>query len=113
MADLLSKGHQGLNLLSAVEAANKIANGEITAKSLVEDCLQRIEERDPTIGAWQHLDRGHTLVQAQEVDEGIRTGPLAGVPIGIKDNFDTRDMPTGYGTSISVSYTHLTLPTKA
>ena len=100
MADLRSKGHQGLNLLSAVEAANKIANGEITAKSLVEDCLQRIEERDPIIGAWQHLDRDYTLVQAQEVDEGIRTGPLAGVPIGIKDNFDTRDMPTGYGTSI-------------
>ena len=100
MADLRNKGHQGLNLLVAVDAAQRIACGDITSKQLVLDCLQRIEDRDTEIGAWKFIDPDYAIEQANECDDGLRSGPLFGVPIGIKDNFDTKDMPTEYGTSI-------------
>ena len=100
MTDLKKYGHQGLNLLNATDAAKQIAAGHITSQQLVADCLQRIQERDPVIGAWKFLDPHHALAQARACDNGERTGPLLGVPVGIKDNFDTKDMPTEYGTAI-------------
>ena len=100
MTDLRECGHQGLNLLKATDAAQQIAAGHITSHQLVTDCLQRIQERDPRIGAWKFLDPDLPLAQARACDEGERTGPLLGVPVGIKDNFDTRDMPTEYGTAV-------------
>ena len=100
MADLRNMGHQGLNLLVAVDAAQRIACGDITSKQLVMDCLQRIEDRDTEIGAWKFIDPDYAIEQANECDDGLRSGPLLGVPIGIKDSFDTKDMPTEYGTSI-------------
>ena len=100
MTDLQKNGHQGLNLLNATDAAKQIAAGHITSQQLVADCLQRIQERDPVIGAWKFLDPHHALAQARACDNGERTGPLLGVPVGIKDNFDTKDMPTEYGTAI-------------
>ena len=100
MTDLKKCGHQGLNLLNATDAAKQVAAGHITAEKLVTDCLQRIQERDPHIGAWKFLDPAQALAQARACDNGERTGPLLGVPVGIKDNFDTKDMPTEYGTSV-------------
>jgi len=100
LTDLREKGHQGLNLLSAVEALEKLRTDEITSTQLVQDCLLRIEGRDPEFGTWQYLDPAYALAQAAEADEGRRIGPLVGIPIGIKDNFDTKDMPTEYGTTI-------------
>ena len=100
MTDLRKYGHQGLNLLNATDAAQQIAAGHITSHQLVTDCLQRIQERDPRIGAWKFLDPDLPLAQARACDEGERTGPLLGVPVGIKDNFDTKDMPTEYGTAV-------------
>ena len=100
MTDLKKCGHQGLNLLNATDAAKQISAGKITSEQLVTDCLQRIQERDPRIGAWKFIDPAQALVQARACDNGERTGPLLGVPVGIKDNFDTKDMPTEYGTSV-------------
>ena len=104
MTDLRPKGYQGLNLLSANAAARLIASGEITSHQLVTDCLRRIRERDPAIGAWKFLDPDYALTQAIACDESQQTGPLQGIPIGIKDNFDTKDMPTEYGTAIYPGY---------
>ena len=100
MTDLKKCGHQGLNLLNATDAAKQISAGKITSEQLVTDCLQRIQERDPRIGAWKFLDPAQALAQARACDNGERTGPLLGVPVGIKDNFDTKDMPTEYGTAV-------------
>ncbi len=90
----------GLNGLSAVEAADKIRSGEISSEELVRACLDRIEDQEPTVRAWEFLDPELALTQARRCDASEARGPLHGVPVGIKDQFDTADMPTGYGSSI-------------
>ncbi|HEX9182637.1 MAG TPA: amidase [Burkholderiales bacterium] len=93
-----------LNWLSASDAARAIRDGAITSEQLVEGCLARIREAEPQVEAWQHLDPAHALVQARARDadrrEGRPTGPLHGVPVGIKDIIDTGDMPTEDGTAL-------------
>ena len=93
-----------LHLLSATEAARMIRDGIISSEQLVESCLVRIREVDPQVHAWAFLDPDHALAQARAADalrlEGKTLGPLHGVPIGIKDIFDTADMPTEYGSPI-------------
>jgi Asp-tRNA(Asn)/Glu-tRNA(Gln) amidotransferase A subunit family amidase len=89
-------------LLSAVEASEAISKGRITSEELVSACLDRIAALEERVGAWAHLDPGHALTQAREADlarrEGRALGPLHGVPVGVKDIFDTKDMPTEDGT---------------
>ena len=89
-----------LSGLSATEAAGKIRSGEISSEELVRACLDRIEEREPGVHAWKFLDPELALVQAQRCGDSEPRSPLHGVPIGIKDQFDTADMPTGYGSPI-------------
>ncbi len=88
--------------LSATEAAAKIRAGELTSEELVKACLERIEQVDGAVQAWAHLDPNFALAQARHQDSrrqaGEATGPLHGVPVGIKDNFDTKDLPTENGT---------------
>ena len=91
---------EGLNLLSATEAAGGIRSGEISSEELVRACLDRIEEREPIVRAWEFLDPELALAQARRCDASEARGPLHGVPVGIKDQFDTADMPTRYGSSI-------------
>ena len=100
MPDLRHAGPTGRNLLSASDAAAKIAAGEITSEALVADCLARIRARDPDIGAWAHVDPDHAIEQARLLDRTPRLGLLHGIPVGVKDVLDTRDMPTGYGSAI-------------
>jgi Asp-tRNA(Asn)/Glu-tRNA(Gln) amidotransferase A subunit family amidase len=91
-----------LHLLSASEAARLIHGGTISSEQLVEACLGRIREVDGDVQAWAFLDPDHALAQARAADQlrlsGQLTGQLHGVPIGIKDIFDTADMPTENGS---------------
>ncbi|HEX6437296.1 MAG TPA: amidase [Candidatus Binatia bacterium] len=91
-----------LHLLSATEAARLIRDGIINSEQLVEGCLARIREVDPQVQAWTFLDEDYALAQARALDErrlsGGAIGPLHGVPVGIKDIFDTADMPTECGS---------------
>ena len=91
-----------LALISATEAAAAIRAGKITSEELVRACLDRIAALEERIGAWVHLDVDHALNQACEADDSLQQGkalgPLHGVPVGVKDIFDTRDMPTEDGT---------------
>ncbi|OGA29991.1 MAG: hypothetical protein A3I01_20345 [Betaproteobacteria bacterium RIFCSPLOWO2_02_FULL_65_24] len=89
-----------LNSLSAVEAARQLSERRISAEALVGACLERIEEREPIVGAWTFLDRHLVLSQARDLDRGPIRGLLHGLPIGVKDIFDTHDMPTEYGSPI-------------
>jgi Asp-tRNA(Asn)/Glu-tRNA(Gln) amidotransferase A subunit family amidase len=86
------------------EAATAIRDGRITSSELVSDCLERIEAVDAKVQAWAFLDREHVLRQAQAADlhrkQGKATGALHGVPIGVKDIFDTGDMPTELGSPL-------------
>jgi len=93
-----------LNWLSATDAARAVRDGAISSEQLVEACLTRIREAEPDVQAWQFLDPEHALRQARELDDRRRqggpTGPLHGVPVGIKDIIDTTDMPTEDGTPL-------------
>ena len=95
--------------MSAIEAAAALRAGDITSVELVQDCLQRINALEQTVGAWTHLDPEYALRQAQEAHNarqaGMPLGPLHGVPVGIKDIFDTEDMPTEFGSVLHAGRT--------
>ena len=86
--------------LSAIEIAGAIEAGSLTAEAVVASCLDRIAQREGTVRAWAHLDRAQALEAARASDRAGRSGLLKGVPFGIKDIFDTADMPAGYGSPI-------------
>jgi Asp-tRNA(Asn)/Glu-tRNA(Gln) amidotransferase A subunit family amidase len=87
---------------TALQARDEIARGAVKAVELAEACLERIAEREAEVQAWVHLDPQYVMQQAKAADRyrasGRPTGPLHGVPVGIKDIIDTRDMPTENGT---------------
>ena len=95
--------------LSASQAAAAIRAGEITSVELVQSCIERIQALEATVQAWAHFDADYALQQARAADEyrsaGYSVGPLHGIPVGIKDIFDTYDMPTEYGTELHAGHT--------
>lgn len=92
--------------LGAARLTLMINGGEITSSELIEACLSRIDAREDEVRAWTHLDRDFARKQAAERDEiraaGEACGPLHGIPVGIKDIFDTRDFPTENGSVLHV-----------
>ena len=104
MADLRDAGPGGLNLLTAVEMRARLDRGEITSEALVRDCLARIEAREPRLDAWAYLEPELALAQARARDQGAPRGLLHGIPVGIKDIYDTHDMPTGYGAAFMADH---------
>lgn len=93
-----------LNELTATRAARLIAEGEISAEELMRACLDRVAARDAAVGAWTFLDPELALAQARAADahkrSGAPTGPLHGLPVGIKDVIETADMPTENGSDL-------------
>src|SRR5271155_5555817 len=88
--------------LSAASLVRLVEGGELTAEAIVRSCLERIAEREPVVRAWSHLARESALAKAREADNARQNTLLKGVPFGIKDIFDTADMPTTYGSPIYV-----------
>ncbi len=88
--------------LSATEAVRQLRDGDITSEALVTACLERIDEVDGDVQAWAHLDPEFALAQARERDtarqSGLSCGPLNGLPVAVKDIFDTVGLPTENGT---------------
>lgn len=85
-------------------AARAIRQGLTTGRALVEASLQRYDEREPAVHAFAWLDRGRALGLADAADAAVRAGrPLGllhGVPIGVKDIFDTAGIPTENGSAL-------------
>jgi aspartyl-tRNA(Asn)/glutamyl-tRNA(Gln) amidotransferase subunit A len=73
-----------------VAARDAIAAGEASAVELTRQALARIERVEPAVQAFVSTWAERALEQAAEVDAGRRRGPLAGVPIALKDNLCTR-----------------------
>ncbi|HEY8245920.1 MAG TPA: amidase [Hyphomicrobium sp.] len=90
--------------LTTTAAADAICKGELSSEQLVRACLDRITTREGEVQAWEHLDADLALTQAREADAAFRAGetpgPLHGVPVGVKDIFDTADLPTENGSPI-------------
>ena len=75
-----------------------MASGELSAEALIGDCLQRIENREADVQAWESLDPEFALQQARQADKTVSRLPLQGVPIGIKDIIETKDFDTCHGS---------------
>ncbi|MDY5540554.1 MAG: amidase family protein, partial [Lachnospiraceae bacterium] len=80
----------GLMSLTAVELGKKIRSGEVKVIDAVNEALARIEAFDQDLNCYVTVDAEGARKRAEEVqkliDEGSLTGPLAGVPVAIKDN---------------------------
>ena len=98
-------GASGPWALSALAAAQAIAAGTLTSEALVRSCLDRVAEREPASHAWVYLDPQSALAEARARDAVPAMGPLHGIPVGVKDMFDTAEMPTAYGSAIYEGHT--------
>jgi aspartyl-tRNA(Asn)/glutamyl-tRNA(Gln) amidotransferase subunit A len=104
------RGH--LVAASAAELAQRLADGEISAAEVVEAHLERIDQIDgdpagpseSDVHAFLHVAADSARAHAADVDrrraDGTPLGPLAGVPLALKDVLATRDVPTTCGSRI-------------
>ena len=90
--------------LTAVELGKKIKAKEVTAVEATQAVLDQIEKMEDSINSYVTVDKEGALKRAKEVqaliEEGKLTGPLAGVPVAIKDNMCTKDMLTTCSSKI-------------
>ena len=88
----------------AVTLASWIREGRLGIDELLEAALARIEAREPEVGAFAFLDRALLARRLEEREFERRLGrpkpPLFGLPVAVKDIFDTFDMPTEHGSKI-------------
>jgi aspartyl-tRNA(Asn)/glutamyl-tRNA(Gln) amidotransferase subunit A len=86
------------------DVTRRIAAGEVTAEGLVDDAFARIATIDPHLGAFLALDERGARQTARAIDKARSAneplGPLAGVPIALKDNLVTKDLATTAGSRI-------------
>jgi amidase len=99
-AQSAAKADRSMHEWTAVEITSAIQSGRATCEAVTRACLERIAEREPKIQAWEFLDTELAIAQARALDERGASGPLIGVPFGVKDIIDTFDMPTAYGSPI-------------
>lgn len=90
--------------LTAVKLAEKIKAGEVSAVDAVQAVLAQIEKTEETYNCYVTIDREGALAEAErvqrEIEAGNLTGPLAGVPVAIKDNMCTQGMLTTCSSKI-------------
>ena len=86
------------------ELASAMRAGRLTATSLLAHCLARYHDSEPRLHAFAWVDPERALAHARRVDESLAEGSehglLAGVPIGVKDIFDTAGVPTEHGSDV-------------
>ena len=85
--------------LTASEAARQIAQGALSSERLVKSLAERIEARDLAVKAWINADIEGAVRTARKLDQLTPTCPLHGIPFGVKDVFDTAEMPTTYNSA--------------
>jgi Asp-tRNA(Asn)/Glu-tRNA(Gln) amidotransferase A subunit family amidase len=91
-------------LLSISVAVERIRQGELTARQLVDGCLERIARFEDRVQAWVCVDQQGAVEQAERLDDVARRGqllgPLHGIPIGVKDIIDVRGLATEAGSPL-------------
>ncbi|MGI6012381.1 MAG: Asp-tRNA(Asn)/Glu-tRNA(Gln) amidotransferase subunit GatA [Ruminococcus sp.] len=84
--------------MTALELGRRIRDGEISVKEAAEGCREQIQKKEKDIQAFLFTDDDKVEKRVEEVEQGIRqgryTGPLAGVPVAVKDNICTKGMKT-------------------
>jgi len=94
--------------LSAIELVTAVGRGDLSARACSEAFLDRIAAVDGTINAFLATDRDAALAQADAIDArreaGEPLGPLAGLPVAVKDALCTTDLPTTCGSRMLAGY---------
>lgn len=97
------------NELTATEAISLIRGHRMSVTDLSQACIEQVERLEPSLHAWAHFDPDVVLRQSREIDAQIAKGifreRLWGVPFGVKDVFNTADMPTCMGSPIWKGFT--------
>jgi Asp-tRNA(Asn)/Glu-tRNA(Gln) amidotransferase A subunit family amidase len=90
-----------LNRLTASQALSRLKSGDITSRALVEACLARISARDGDVRAWLAVNP-KALDEADRLDKlpVEQRGRLHGLPVAVKDVFDTADLPTTHNSPL-------------
>ena len=93
---------------TATRGIEEIKAGRLTATEWTRSCIDRIEATESTLKAWAFFNKDCALSQSAELDKKLSLGadpsPLFGAPIGIKDIFNTYDMPTRRGSPVYEEY---------
>jgi Asp-tRNA(Asn)/Glu-tRNA(Gln) amidotransferase A subunit family amidase len=90
--------------LTASELVRLIERRDVSAIDIASACVARTDALNPELLAWVSYDADYIMAQAADVDAGRLTGRLAGVPVGIKDIFNTLHYPTQKGSGAWAGY---------
>ena len=105
----MSGSEDKLYRASATELISLIKNKKVTIRQVTESIIDQIEKINPKTDAWVHLNHQQSLQRATELDhklrEGVDIGPLYGIPIGVKDIFNTQDFLTEMGSPLWKGFT--------
>jgi len=93
------------NTTAASQIASAVCAGRSTARSVIEETLARVGALDPKINAFTDVTAGRALARADDLDRRIAAGepvgPLASVPLAVKNLFDIEGLPTRAGSKIN------------
>ena len=95
--------HHDLSTVRGVRDA--VAAGDVSAVEICEASLAAVGARDADLHAFTAVDGGKALERAAAIDRGEDRGPLAGVPVALKDNICTRELPTTASSKVLAGYT--------
>lgn len=98
-----------LSSLTAIEISDLVKARKVSAEEIIQQTFAQIERIEPKIHSWVHLASDVALRHAREVDAKVKAGEpvgrLAGVPVGVKDIFNTAEMPTQMGSPLWKGFT--------
>src|SRR5262245_9609224 len=90
--------------MTARELRDAVASRQRSAVEISRACLERIAERDGDLHAFLTVTAERAMARAADVDRGVISGPLAGVPVALKDNLCTRGVRTTAGSRLLDAY---------
>ena len=95
-------------MMTFADLRQKLSNGEVSSKELVQEKINRIKELDSTLNSFLTVNKEYALDQAEYIDKqiasGKRIGILSGIPLGIKDNLCTKGIKTTCASKILTNF---------
>ena len=93
-----------MDLRTIAETAELVRQRKVSPVDLVRECLQTIEQHDPSLNAFITITADSAFKEAQRAEKEIQSGnwrgPLHGIPIGLKDLIDTAGVHTTAASAV-------------